>query len=223
MKKLLAIVISISLLFAFASCGADKDSINNAINSAVNDVVSTIISKFALGEVSGQVYENEYIGIGCQLSNDWVFYSEDQIKELNNMAAEIAGEDYKQLMENADVVYDMMGQTTDLTSTVELVMEKFDPSEIGLVDLKFSLEATIPTLTSTYEGMGFSNVQTEITTLTFAGEECDALNLSAEINGYNFYLTTVMLKADSHVVSVGVGSFNKTTVDTVLSNFYALN
>ena len=223
MKKLLAILISISLLFAFASCGEVKETINDAINSAVNDVVDTIISKFSLGEVSNQVYENEYIGIGCEFDENWVFYDEDQIKELNNMTADVIGDDYKQLMENANIVYDMMGQTTDLTSTIQVVMEKFNPDEIEFVDLKLSLESAIPTLTSTYEGMGFSNIQSEIVKINLADKECYALNLVAEINGYTFYLSTINLKAESHVVSIAIGSFDKTLIDTILSNFYAVN
>ena len=50
---------------------------------------------FLLGTVNGNVYENSFIGIGCELDKNWNFYNEEQILEVNDMTKDMVGEDYK--------------------------------------------------------------------------------------------------------------------------------
>lgn len=205
MKKLLSIILALTLVLSLASC------------------TGKITNLFSLGKVSNNVYENSYIGIGARFDSSWHFYTEDEIKQINNTAIEFAGEEYQELMENADVVYDMFAQTDDLLSSVNIAMEKVNPIQIATVDLKLSLEVSIPTVTSSYEKMGYKNVKAEVSTVEFAGETRDVLNLTGELNGSTFYLSTVNMKATSHVVNVTVGSFDKNVVDNTLKSFYALN
>ena len=226
MKKLLSIAMVLTLVFALASCGLTN--VRGEIKDTSSQITSsqepsTTENDFELGSVSGKVYENKYIGIGTELSGDFYFYTDEEIKQINNISYELAGEDYQELMKDANIVYDMYAQTPDFLSSVNVVMEKFNPLEMAAVNLKLSLESSIPTITSSYENLGYKNVQAEVATVEFAGKTRDVLNVTAELNGLTFYLCTVNMKAPSHVVNVTVGAFDKNAVDNIIKNFYAVN
>jgi hypothetical protein len=102
--------------------------------------------EFTLGTVEGNVYENTFIGIGCTLGSDWTYYSDEKIREINNAAASLAGEEFRQMMANATVVYDMYAAHSNQINTVVVNLEKVDKVQLAVLDLEENLKNTIPAL-----------------------------------------------------------------------------
>ena len=100
MKKLIMMLLCGVLSVSFVACSSSpSEEVREEQNS----------KEFELGKIDGFVYENNFIGIGCALDSDWYFYSEEEIQELNNYKAEVAGEKYEATIPAIEETYSNMG------------------------------------------------------------------------------------------------------------------
>ena len=77
-----------------------------------------------MGSVNGGTYTNNFAGIGCALDETWVFYTKEQIAELNGFLTDgTSDEDMKKLMENSQSVQDMYASSTDGLMTINVVFQ----------------------------------------------------------------------------------------------------
>ena len=77
-----------------------------------------------MGSVNGGTYTNAFAGIGCTLDETWVFYTKEQIAELNGFLTDgTSDEDMKKLMENSQSVQDMYASSTDGLMTINVVFQ----------------------------------------------------------------------------------------------------
>lgn len=98
MKKLMSLTLAVITVFTLVSCGL-------------------FAPKLARGEIDGDVYKSEFIGIEFTKPESWVYSTDEEIAAVLDMDAELLVEDkFKDAIENADSVYDMMVKDT-LTGT----------------------------------------------------------------------------------------------------------
>ena len=123
MKKFITILLAGSMLLSM--CGCDKKvDLENEVqpNTEITEIVvdsdedatedpmitedvteaeekesddSQTKKEFALGTVSGEQYQNDFIGLSFTLPENWGFYTTEEIMQLNQATADMAGEDYK--------------------------------------------------------------------------------------------------------------------------------
>jgi len=244
MKKLLVLALAVMVVFCFAACSqsaaditADtaaeiEEAIESVIEEAANEeeaiseeeteVRGELNAEFELGEVSGLNYENAFIGIGMDIPSDWIFYTDEQIKELNNAATELAGEDYEALMQEAVIVYDMYAQHKDGYNNVNVVLEKGDTAAIISTDMKDVYEASFDTTKAALENMGYTNVNFEISTVTVDGKTLDCLNTTAEMEGFPLYQKAVGIKCNGYIAMITASSYFEDTTDIVFDGMYIL-
>ena len=77
MKRVLALALAAMMLFALAACGEDTATPTTTAPAAG--------SSLELGKVNGLTWENEFIGLGCTLTSDWTFKTDEEIRQLNNI------------------------------------------------------------------------------------------------------------------------------------------
>lgn len=204
MKRFLIFILAAAMLTSLASCAPAPEP------------------EFTLGTVVGNVYENSFIGIGCTLGSEWTYYSEDQIREINNAAADLAGEDYQKMMESATVVYDMYAAHSNQINTVVVNLEKVDKVQLAVLDLEENFKNTIPTLEQSLGNMGFTNITSELGTVKLGGTDMTCLNVVSEIGTFKMYQTIVAIKCNGYLACITFSGDSTESIDSALSNFYWL-
>ncbi len=181
---------------------------------AVND------AEFNLGTISGSVYENDFIGIGCNLDSDWRYYSDAEIRQLNNITTDILGDEYKELMESADVVYDMYAINQNGIDSINVTMEKANSLQILLLDINENYKKLAPEMIELYESMGYTNISYTIEDIYISGKSFPAMKIKTEINGVSAYFLSLSLKCNGYLAGVTVGTFYTDYIDDILLDFY---
>ena len=207
MKRVFLLILSASMLLSLSACSL---------------LAETPEPEFTLGTVEGNVYENSFIGIGCTLGSEWTYYSEDKIREINNAAADLAGEDYKQMMENATVVYDMYAGHSNQINTIVVNLEKVDKIQLAVLDLEENLRNTIPSIEQSLGNMGFANITSEIGTVKLGDTDMVCLNVISKVGEFSMYQTLVTIKCNGYLACITFTADSPESIASVISGFYWL-
>ena len=213
MKKFLSFLLVAVMLFSMSACTIDEE-VRGTVGSDPNAEET-----FSLGTTESNRYHSEFLGLSCTLPSEWVFYTDEEILELNNIVAGAMDEDVAAAIENADLIYDMYASNPNDYSSVNINLEKHTVLEITAINLKASLEAQFAAIKSTYENMGYTNVQIRYEKITVDGRELDAAVITAEIAGLTFNATAFCFKKGRYLANVSVSAFGADNVNTILSYF----
>ena len=80
MKRAAGLLLALVLVLSMAACGK-KDGDGGDSQSG-----------FQRGTIESGIYTNTFVGIGCQLSDDWTYYTDEQLAELSGVVAESSEE-----------------------------------------------------------------------------------------------------------------------------------
>lgn len=175
--------------------------------------------KFTLGTVKGQVYENTFLGLGCRVPADWIYYTEEEIKQLNGQVLDAVGDELAQMMENADTIYTMHTVQGDGFRNMNMVLQNTGLRNVNVVaSLQASLDATRQGL----EDIGCQNVDIRVTKVSFLGKTVDGLVTQAEVNGVKMYQRGACFMSGKYMVSVTATSYSADTTQSMLNMFYKL-
>lgn len=214
MKKFLICLMACVMLLAMVGCAADKDPYTPG-NKTEDE-------EFSLGEVTGKKYESEFIGIGFTLPEGWEFYTDEEIKELNNFVEDKAGQDYLDLLKNATVIYDMAAASPSQTDNVMVTLEKIPNAQLNKLNLAQSLETSFSVVKSSLENMGYRNITHEVTTLTIDGETFTAMNITATLSGMTMRQTSIAIKCNGYLASLAVTTFDAAGTAPLLENIHVI-
>lgn len=250
MKKIVALVLSLTMVFTLCACGSvenkrgevtsvDKsvvDEVKGEVNSQVEEeeksVADAVGELFEAGSNKNGVYENKFLGIACDFDENWTLLSDEQIKENNKLTLAMVGDDYGQLMEevmsNGSTIQDMMATNINSTDSINVTISNTKLSG-ALVDLNTYAAATVKMVEDPLSQMGIQNITTDIKDYEFAGKESVAITIQGvlvvpvdETNNVevNMYETLVLFKKGTYMASVAACSFFEDYTDEYLSMFY---
>ena len=234
MKKLLALLLCLALVLSFAACSpVSNDSIRGSVTQKPSadadndDTADEETPEFSIGVNTGNKWENSYLGLGCKLSDEFTFYDDDEIEELNRNTmqslGESLGDDYLESIKDLDFFYDMYVTTEDASSTINVMIENHTASELIGFDAKKSIEKTLPNLKSSYEGMGYTNVQVSATTLTLAGKTFQAAKLTADFQSLTATAYSAMGRVGNHLYSIAMFTFDPVKLQELIDSFYVVD
>ena len=86
-----------------------------------------------------------FVGIGCQLSDDWTYYTDEQLAELSGVVAE-SSEEMQKAMEDGKSTYDMFASAMEGLVTINVVYEDLGALYGKLLDEAGYLEIAVPKL-----------------------------------------------------------------------------
>ncbi|MGM9669404.1 MAG: hypothetical protein ACI3VZ_06575 [Faecousia sp.] len=215
MRKLLAMILVLAMILCVTAC-ADKDDLRGQVSNNPTE------TDFSLGSTSGGTYENKFIGIGCTLDENWVYYTDEEILQLNQLTADALDENLAEELEDASSIYDMFAQNVDTGATINVNMENLGLLYGSLLSPSEYADHAMPKLTPALESMGFTDIQLEKTTCTFAGEERTAIRIVGQYNGYPLYEQLVCFKAGNYMAVISVSILGEDATDEILGAFYAL-
>ncbi len=232
MKKILALLLVLIMVFSLSACGLVNRIVENYINDAQYEIntldddvpMETIAQKksFSLGTITGTTYESEFLSLGFTLSDDWTFYTDEEIKELNNVANDLAKEEYEKLMEQATLTYDMMASSNDKISSVNIVLEKSNEATVSAFDLEKNGEILALSARSSLESIGASDIKSDVTTTEFLGSEAQCIKWEMKMGDVDYYEVQVFVKAYDHLATITVASDKVSTCEEILLSFYEL-
>lgn len=179
------------------------------------------------GVIEGNHYRSDWIGIECDLPEQFTVKSADELRKNNGIPAEgdAAEEEIRKAIESAEVLYDYYGYNATTGSLLTVATENLPllyesvPTEAEYTDLcREKVEKSLAEI-------GLTAIVIEKTTLPFLGADRAALKVSGRINGDTpvpFFETMVFIKKDSYMIL-----FTASTVETddtvpLLENFKAV-
>ena len=213
----------LTMLLSLAACGKETDVRGEQINNNTStQTPEKSKSLFSMGKVSGLTYENKFIGIGCKLSSEWSFCSDDEIKEMNNLTAEMAGEEFEAIMQNASLVYDMYAVHSNGMDNIIVNLEKVGNAQLATLDLDQMFTQQMPVLKNSFENMGYTNLQFEIGEVTIGNKTFVTLFTEGDIAGYHMVQANIAIKCDGYLACIAVTCFGAETLQEILNSFYLL-
>ena len=223
MKKIIAVLLAVLMIVSLSACGKTptEDDVRGEQTKNESTPQNSEV-EFSLGTVEGPVYENRFIGLGCRLKEGWTFYSDEQIRELNNVATELAGEEFEDLMKNADLIHDMYATSSDQMSNINVNLEKAQMLQLAAIDLASNFENAFAILEQSFSNMGYTNISHEVGTITIDNKEFTSLSVTGEINGVKMYQKQIAVKCYGYLANIAVTTFNEDTTDDIYADFYVV-
>ena len=226
-KKWSALALACALVVTMSACsGGSTDSIRGSVTPAQTTATETTVPEtaepsFAVGSSSGNRYENAFLGIGCTLDENWIFLTDEQIRENNIDASDMMDEEYQQILENASVVYDMMATNVNEVDTVCLNMEKLSGAAKLITEEQYA-QLSLENLEGSLSSVGVENIQTSIESISFAGGTHTCVRVEGEYSGLGVYESMVCYKRGGYVAVVVACTWLEDGTQAILDCFYAL-
>lgn len=237
MKKILALLLTVIMVFSLSACSlldsiigddirgtqyADNTVADDTSDDASDETQAEEEKDFSVGKMSGAKYESEFLSIGCPLPENFSFYTDEEIKELNNTATDLAGEEYEKLMKESTLVYDMMASSKDQMSSLNIVLEKSNAATVAMFDLEKNGDTIAQSAKQSLESVGFTDVNYTVTTTEFLGKDAQCLKWDMKMGTEDYYEMQVFVKAFSYLATITVASDEISTCENILASFYEL-
>lgn len=224
MKKTISLILVAIMLVSLCGCfgGTEPEDVRGDIvsgNSSQNTQQEGTEPEFSLGKTANNTYTNNFLGLSCTLPAEWVFYTDEQILELNNIVADVVDEDVAESLKNADIIYDMYATNVIEGGSININLEKLSTVQMIGLDIRKTLEGQVDTIKSSYQNMGYTDIQIVYEKVQVDGKEFDALKITAKIQGVDFYVTVFSFKKSNYLANVTICSAETDEADTMLSWF----
>lgn len=203
-KKVIALVLAMLMLAGLAACGTGAPK-----------------KEFTLGTITGNKYENSFIGIACNLPSDWSMLTQEEVKAQNEQALGMMGEEYANAIANATIIYEMFATHENMTDTVNVNMEKLTGAAAALNEEAYA-KLSIESLKSALESMGLTVTSATVGTVSFAGKDRTCINIEGEFMGIPVYEVVVCMKCGNYMAVISTCTWSANTCDQILANFYAV-
>lgn len=219
MKKVFCIILSVLMLLSLFGCtgNTDPEDIRGEV-SGTTEGTQEEKPEFSLGDTTGSTYTNDFLGISCTLPEGWVFYTDEQIKEQNNITENYLDEEVIEQLKKASIVYDMIAQHMTDGSSINVTMAKLNADQLEDLNIKDILEADIDAIKSTYANIGYTDVQVGYQKLTVDGKEFDSLKIQAKFLGQTFSSVLFAFLKGDYLANVTVCSLSADTVNSVIGS-----
>lgn len=213
MKRVLSVILIMLLCLTFAGCGDDvKGTVKNKKQNAV----------FKSGKTDGMVYENTFLGVGCELPSGWTFYTDKQIEELNKAVAENADQQFADDLEKVDIIYDMSAYSGDGSAVIGVTLEKYTEKKIKELDMDTYCNNTIRAFRDSYDKNGFTNHEGTVITANIGDKEYKGINVWVSNGVSKVYTKSVFIKKGKYVACIFANAKSQDTVDNLIKEFYLL-
>ena len=175
---------------------------------------------FGTGTVQDNVYWNETMEIGCELDENWYFYTEEEILQVNGSTAELLEGQIAEMIENGGTLTDMFAQNLVTGATVNVVFERLSLANSLILNEESYVEASASTVKEAFKQMGIEDLEILQPDMEFMEENHRCMVISGSVGGVPIYETVVVMKSGRNVTCITVFSVDKTEIDSVLSCFF---
>ncbi|MBR6165342.1 MAG: hypothetical protein IKQ45_05390 [Clostridia bacterium] len=181
----------------------------------------TIETADLLGTITGETYENSFLGIGCRLEG-WHYYTDEEIEETNQITMEnLAAEIRKLASENIAV---MVAETADSLQNVNIQLRNVAQytsvyNEVGLVSIA---QSSLDQFKESLEASGMNDVDTHLDSVNISGEDIPGIGGSYTLSSYPIYFMQLWILRGDFLVYLTATTILEDQTEEVLSHFYLL-
>ena len=173
------------------------------------------------GSTGSGYYVSEFLNLQCCPPYGWLFYTDEEIRQNNEAAMEMLGDNYTEALKNAVFFTDMMMVHTNGTDTANITFEKLTGANAELTESEYA-NLSKPAIKNALKNIGVSNIKITAGTSTFLGKECVTLYISGKSYGYTLYEQAVVFKHDEYMITVTSCSWNNNICQEILNFFQPL-
>lgn len=245
MKKIIALLLALLCIVSVMSgCSAledfaegFKDGVKEEISTPVDDdtenkndnETSTPVvddeeedkeeKEFAFGVTNNKQYRSDFIGVSCTIPEDWDFFDEESIKELNDIALDAIDEDIAEKLKNANVIYDMYASNAGTADNVNINLEKIPSYMLSNLDVEEVLKKQFTTIEQSLESAGASVDEIKYIEIEVDGQKFDGISIDSTLLGTKLYQKMIALNRGNYLVYITATSYDASGTDEILSFF----
>lgn len=245
-KKILAVLLALTMLFAFAACGSsDKEDITNkdiigdvdSEKDNTNDDNDTNSSEdetendnnladqqaslsVGLGQSTTKQWQNKALGLGYNIPASFTVLTQDEIsKDFSNAVP--AGNDLTAaLSASGKAYYDFVIKSEDGSSIAVAFMNAGTPVTDSIIDS--TVDGIEDSFKSQYKSMGatikeINKVTKKLGSGSYKGVSADVTYMGVKMQQAQFYAG-----AGKYFAFITITALGDNTVDSLLANFYDL-
>ncbi len=250
MKKLFALTLSVLLAAALllTGCGSPDSAETTAPGSvpteaetaaptgaptqpateAPTEVPTDDLTPTLLGTIDGNVYENNYVGFGCEFPETWTIASAETLQELPAAIDEMLAD--TDLDNTLPQIMDLYAQDSSANISVNVLYTQLPPAErlaYMLMDEDAIVEALLAQkdmLEKTYTQMGMEVVSIEKDTVKFLDEDHTVMHTVCSSGGTEAHIMQVFHYnlGGKYGVTTSFSGLTSEAVENAMALFYGL-
>ena len=251
-KRLLALMLALSLVFALTACGSEPKKGSVTLNDKTSTPAPASTPEntpepepentpepepentpepepeddVELGSMNGGTYANSFVGIGCKLDDTWTYYSEEEILEFNGLMVDSIGdEDLADMLRKSNIFYDMVA-SSETGSSVNVVLENIGLIYGHVLDSSSYVDIALESLEGQLALMGVTATTCEKTSFDFCGKKTDGIYIAGTLSAgdieVDMYQLMACVKAGNYMTCITACTYYEDTTADILDMFYAL-
>lgn len=225
MKKIVLLLLALALVISLISCGSSNNAGEESVDSSdPENTVEADTKKeekgFKFGSVDANSYYSIFADYGIKLDDDWTFYSDDQIKELNGLT-DLSEEDVKKKVNNATIIIDMLAINKN-SDNISFMFEKADSVTIKYTELDKILDNALGGALSSFENANVTDIVNSKETIQLLDREFGVLRVSGNIlnassETVKVYQTQLFVKCDGYIGCIGITTYGEDRSEELIS------
>ena len=230
MKKVLVFLTILALLLAGCGTSAPESSVAGTVEPTAESAAPAE-TPVTMGRLEGGSYINDYTGYACELDSNWTFYSAEELQELpDNVKELIADTEMADVIRDVPQFTDMMAENVNDMITINALYQKHTLQErLGFAMLTDAelIDGTLEQqdmMVEAYAQAGMDVESMKRITVTFLGQEREALRTVGTVAGAPFYMVQIF---DYHLgqysVTLTINSYMEDKTQQTLDLFYPVN
>ena len=176
-----------------------------------------------LGKIKGDKYENKLLGFGFTLPTGWTFYSDDELREMNDADEDMSLQEYAKQMAEEDVLYVMFAVDAQTGRSVNIVLEKVGYSGPNIKTAEEYMRNSITGLKAAFEELGVESVTAHHIEVSLAGEKVPGVKLTCHLPNGIMYERVLCKRAGDYFVCITIANTGADTPVDILNQFYSLD
>ncbi len=252
MKKAIALTLALLLcLSLFTACGGKEQDIGGTVTGTPSEEAAPKLpedyeepeepsvpetsdepaepepeepaeEEYSMGITIGGTYTNDFAGLSCTLDENWMFFDEAQLAELNGLTLEMFDDEaIRQAMEDSGAVYDMYAARLDGMGSINIIFENLGLLYGSVLSEADYAQLATQNLEPSLASAGFSDLSCEIVTVDFCGSEHTAIRIEGILQEIPIYEILVLQKVGNYMMNITFASYVEDLTADMLSSFSA--
>lgn len=214
--RLLALLLACLCLLSLVGCG------NSGKVDGEKDDEPAKTSEYTAATTDNNVYRSEFAGLTATLGADWQVLTQAEIADVVGLTAELTtDEDFKNALSSGETVFDLYAITATGAS-LNITVGDLGVLYGKLLDMDVLAQTASSQLVGLLESMGLSDVQAEVTKITFAGTQEAAVDLTGTTQGVTMYETQVYKKVGNYYYAITACTYGEDGTADILALFQSL-